>query len=90
MYRFPLFSRKKTLLYPNYISIVHQGYREAGGWMWYPTVFGEVRYKLYVIKFFHGNKQDTVFKTSNKEEAIRKANELSKLLYVKIHNTLKS
>ena len=89
-YSFPFFSQKKTLLYPNYISIVHQGYKEARGWMWYPTVFGEDRYKLYVIKFFDGNKQETVFKTSNKKEAIRKANELSKLLKVKIHNTLKA
>ncbi|MBJ2174132.1 hypothetical protein JBL43_07780 [Aureibaculum sp. A20] len=90
MFSFSFFSQKKTLLYPIYISIVHQGYKEAGGMMWYPTVLGEVRYKLYVIKFFHGKKQDTVFKTSNKEKAIYKANELSKLLNVRIYNTLKS
>lgn len=89
-FNFSFFSRKKLILYPGYISLVHQIYKDGTGWSWFPAVFGDAKFKLYTIKFFKGKEHQTVFKTPNKEDAIQKANELSELLNVRIHNTLKT
>ncbi|MET2986444.1 hypothetical protein [Aureibaculum conchae] len=85
-----IYQKKKVFIVPDYISLNHQGYKEGGTWMWYPTIFGDARYKLYAIKFFKGNKNQTVFKTPYKEEARLKAEQLSTLLDIRIHNTLKT
>ena len=87
--KFRIYKKKKTIFFPDYISLMNQSYKEEGGWMWFPAVFGQVKYKHYTIKFFKETKRQTVFKTTNKEEAILKTNELSELFNVRIHNALK-
>jgi len=84
-----ILSIKKSFITPDYISLMYQSFYESSHFSWYPNVFPDTKFKLYTIKFFKGNNRETVFKTDNKEEAIQKANMLSKLLNVRINNTLK-
>jgi len=89
-----IYSYAKNFVKPEYLSLMKQSYREGGSWIWHPffteNIVVNSRFMLYTIKFFNGKLRDTVFKTSKKEEAIQKTNELSKLLNVRITNTLKT
>ena len=87
IFNFKIYSYEKNFISPEYLSVVHQPYVDDNSWIY--DVFLDARFKLYTIKFFKGNKRETVFKTSSKEELIQKANELSRLLNVRINNTLK-
>lgn len=87
VFNFKIYSYEKNFINPEYLSVVHQSYvDDSSRWMY--DMFLDVRFKLYTIKFFKGNNHETVFKTSNKEEVIQKTIELSKLLNVRINNTL--
>ena len=89
MFNLIIYGYAKNFIKPKYIALTNQSYKEGGSWIWFPFLSSTPKFKLYTIKFFNGSTRETVFKTSNKEEAIVKVTEISKFLNLKFHNTLK-
>lgn len=89
VFNFKFFSNIKNFIKPEYISISNQSYKEGAGWMWDHFIVTSAKFKLYTVKFYKGTNRETVFKTTNREEAILKAEQLSELFDVRIHNALK-
>jgi len=88
LFKLVIYSKEKLFICPEYISLIHQSYIDKTDRIHYEYI--NTKFKLYVVKFFKGKEHQTVFKTTNKEEAILKANELSVVLNVRINNTLKT
>lgn len=89
VFDFKIYHREKDFIFPEYIGVVHQSYVDAVHFSWYMLGSSyNAKFKRYVIKFFNGKQRQTVFKTSNKEKVINKANDLSVLLNVRMLNTL--
>jgi hypothetical protein len=68
---------------------MEQSYIDRSNFSWYPNVFGDVKYKYFVIKLFKGKDYQTIFQTSSKKEVLLKAKQLSEILNLRINNILK-
>ena len=79
----------KLILNSDYITVMEQAYVDRSNFSWYPNIFGDVKYKYFVIKFFKGKNYQTVFQTSSKEEVLLKTKQLSEVLNLRVNNALK-
>lgn len=87
-FSFSLFKIKRKLFFPDYVSLFFQSFIQPNNVGFSPKVLGDSRFKLYTIKFFKDHKNVIIFTSSNKNEAINLAVDLTKMLDVELHNAL--
>ncbi|KJD34081.1 hypothetical protein PK35_04950 [Tamlana nanhaiensis] len=87
VFGFKLIYLKKTFLNPDYISLFPQSYKQTNAFGF--LEFGQSKWKEYTIKFFSSNRNQTVFRSENKEDVLTLGVQLSDLLGVKLYNKLK-
>jgi len=86
-----LFSIKKDLIYPEYISLFGQSFSSSNEFSTVSALGSTAEFDFYVIRFFgERNRNDIVFKSKNKEEVLIKGSELSILLDVELVNKLEN
>ncbi|PHS07525.1 MAG: hypothetical protein COA88_08360 [Kordia sp.] len=84
-----LFSIKKNLIYPEYISLFGQSFSSSNEFSTVSALGSTAEFDFYVIRFFgERNRNDVIFKSKNKEEVLIKGSELSILLDVELVNKL--
>lgn len=87
-FNFGIFKSKKELIYPDYISVFKQNFRQSNQIGFMPDVVGDSKFSEYVIRFFKDNKHVTVFFSNDKENTITLGNKLSDILDVNLHNAI--
>jgi len=84
-----LFSIKKDLIYPEYISLFGQSFSSNNEFSTVSALGSTAEFDFYVIRFFgERNRNDIVFKSKNKDEVLIKGSELSILLNIELVNKL--
>jgi len=84
-----LFSIKKELIYPDYISLFGQSFSSSNEFSTVSALGSTAQFDFYVIRFFdENNRNDIVFKSKNKEDILTKGSELSIMLDVELLNKL--
>lgn len=84
----PIFKMKKTLLFPEYISLFNQSFIQTNNEGFSPNNLVDARYQRYTIKFFQGNRNHIVFQSKDKDLVIGLGKDLCTLLNVELYNTL--
>jgi len=86
-----LFSIKKDLIYPEYISLFGQSFSLDNEFSTVSALGSTAEFDFYVIRFFgERNRNNIVFKSKNKEEVLIKGSKLSTLLDVELVNKLEN
>ena len=89
LFNIKLFSIKKSLIYPEYISLFGQSFSSNNEFSTVSALGSTAEFDFYVIRFFgERNRNDIIFKSKNKEEVLIKGSELSILLNVELVNKL--
>jgi len=89
LFNMKLFSIKKDLIYPEYISLFGQSFSSSNEFSTVSALGSTAEFDFYVIRFFgERNRNDIVFKSKNKDEVLIKGSELSILLDVELLNKL--
>lgn len=89
LFNMKLFSIKKELVYPEYISLFGQSFSSSNEFSTVSALVSTAEFDFYVIRFFdENNRNDIVFKSKNREEVLIKGSELSILLDVELLNKL--
>ncbi|NQY31190.1 MAG: hypothetical protein HRT69_17200 [Flavobacteriaceae bacterium] len=84
-----LFSIKKNLIYPEYISLFGQSFSSSNEFSTVSALGSTAEFDFYVIRLFgERNRNDVIFKSKNKDEVLIKGSELSILLDVELVNKL--
>jgi len=84
-----LFSIKKDLIYPEYISLFGQSFSSDNEFSTVSALGSTAEFDFYVIRFFgERNRNDVVFKSKNKEEVLSKGKQLSDFLNIELVNKL--
>jgi len=84
-----IFSIKKNLIYPEYISLFGQSFSSNNEFSTVSALGSTAEFDFYVIRFFgERNRNDVVFKSKNRDEVLIKGSELSILLDVELINKL--
>ncbi len=84
-----LFSIKKELIYPEYISLFGQSFSSSNEFSTVSALGSTAEFDFYVIRFFdENNRNDIIFKSKNKEDVLIKGCELSNMLAVELINKL--
>jgi len=84
-----LFSIKKDLIYPEYISLFAQSFSSSNEFSTVSALGSTAEFDFYVIRFFgERNRNDIVFKSKNKKEVLEKGKQLSDFLKVELVNKL--
>lgn len=84
-----LFSIKKNLIYPEYVSLFGQTFSSNNDFSTVSALGSTAEFDFYVIRFFgEGNKNDIIFKSKNKEEVLSKGKQLANLFNVELVNKL--
>ncbi|MDG5491077.1 hypothetical protein [Psychroserpens sp. SPM9] len=87
-FNIPLFKVKKTLFFPDYISLFHQSFRQSNNVGFRPNILSDSSYKLYTIKLFQEHKNKIIFTSTNKADVLNYGQDLAQLLGVELYNTL--
>ncbi|MBQ4820048.1 hypothetical protein [Aquimarina sp. MMG016] len=85
----PLFKTKLSLEYPDYISVFSTSFSLDNEWGAVSAIGTKERHDKTVVRFFTENRNFTLYKTNTYQKALDKANELSGLLNVEIHDATK-
>jgi|GEM_PF-3399440 len=89
LFNMKLFSIKKELIYPEYISLFGQSFSSSNEFSTVSALGSTAEFDFYVIRFFgENNRNDIVFKSKNREEVLIKGSELSIMLDVELLNKL--
>lgn len=82
-----VFGYKKKFINPDYISLFNQPLKTSmvSGFM----EIGVARYKEFAIKLFKGNINETVLRSTKREEVILLGSSLANLFNVEVYNNLK-
>jgi len=84
-----IFSIKKNLIYPEYISLFGLSFSSNNEFSTVSALGSTAEFDFYVIRFFgERNRNDVVFKSKNRDEVLIKGSELSILLDVELINKL--
>jgi len=81
VFGFSLLSLNKSFIKPDYISLFNQPLKSS--WE-----FGVSKHKVFTIKFFNGNINETILRSSNKSEVLRLGHALSLMFNIELYNTL--
>ncbi|MDT0558033.1 hypothetical protein RM697_05220 [Ichthyenterobacterium sp. W332] len=84
----PVFKIKKSLLFPEYISLFNQGFIQTNHEGFSPNNLVDTKYKMYTIKFFKDNRNDMVFQSRKKDLVVGLGKDLCGMLNVELYNTL--
>ncbi|WP_299435873.1 hypothetical protein [uncultured Aquimarina sp.] len=84
-----IYKAKTDLDFPEYISVFSASFKQDNEWGTVSALGTQAKQNSFVIRLFNGNNRFTLFKTSNYQNAIGKANQLSELLGVEIHDATK-
>jgi len=86
---FTVFKSKLNLFLPEYISLFSTSFKKDNDWGAVAALGTKSKSSNIVLKFFKGAKNEIVFKCNDYYTALKKAEELSELLDISIHNTFK-
>jgi len=75
--------------FPEYISVFSGSFSVNNDWSTVSALGTKERHEKTVVRFFTGNKKVTLYKSNDYENALEKANALSKLLDVEVYNAAK-
>ncbi|MBW1297552.1 hypothetical protein [Aquimarina litoralis] len=84
------YKQKLDLEFPDYISVFAGSFSQNNEWSTVSALGTKERHEGYVVRFFKENRRETLFKTNKYDIALKKAEDLSKLLNVEIYNATKS
>ncbi|MFD0964647.1 hypothetical protein [Pseudofulvibacter geojedonensis] len=89
LFNIKIFSFKKEILYPDYISLFGQSYSHSNDFSTVSSLGSSSSFDFYVIRFFdENNRNEIVFKSKNSDEVLIKGSELSILLDVELVNKI--
>ncbi len=83
-----LFTVKLKLEYPEYISVFSASLSLDNEWGSIAAIGTKEKQDKFVVRFFTGNKNFTLYRTENYQEALDKAKELGELLELEIYNAV--
>ncbi|WP_291867328.1 hypothetical protein [Maribacter sp.] len=86
LFGFTLFKSKLSVAYPDYVIVFSAKYKQGAEWGSVAAMGKERKGDNFIIKFFRGNKDFTVYRTSSLEQAKEKALALSEFLGVEIRS----
>jgi len=91
VFNMKLFSIKKELIYPEYISLFGQSFSSSNEFSTVSALGSTAEFDFYVIRFFgENNKNDIIFKSKSKEDILSKGKQLANLLNVELVNKLEN
>ncbi len=85
-----LWKQKLKVLFPEYISVFSTSFKKDNEWGTVAALGTKSVNENVVIKFFKGQKNEIVYKSSEYANALEKANELSVMLNVRVHDAVKN
>lgn len=85
-----LFKTKLNLDFPDYVSVFSGSFVQNNDWSTVSAIGIKERHNKYVVRFFKENKKTTLFRSEMYDKALKKANELSKLLNIEVFDATKS
>ena len=85
-----IWKQKLHILFPDYISIFSASFKKGNEWGAVSALGTKSKYGGVAIKFFKGHKNEIVYKSNDYSKALKKANELSFLLKVRLHDAIKN
>ncbi len=90
VFKVPLWNQRKAFIFPDYISVFSASYKKDNEWGAVSALGTKSKTQNVVIKFFSNRANEIVYKSNSYEDVLEKANELSKLLNVRIHDSVKN
>jgi argininosuccinate synthase len=78
------------VLFPEYISIFSASFKKDNDWGAIAALGTQQKSQNIVIKFFRGHNNEIVYKSNNYDQSLEKANELSTLLGIRVHDAIKN
>ncbi|WP_298546900.1 hypothetical protein [uncultured Aquimarina sp.] len=84
-----LFRSKLEMEFPDYISVFSGSFSLDNEWGAVSAIGTKERHDKLVVRFFTDNRKVTLYKTDNYQKALKKAQELSELLDLEIHDATK-
>ncbi len=89
VFRIVLLKSKLDVEYPDYISVFPISSSIDNEWGAIAAIGTKERQERFAIRFFKENKHFTVYRARDYEKAIKKANEIQKVLNVEIYDATK-
>ncbi|TPN87846.1 hypothetical protein [Aquimarina algicola] len=84
-----IFSTALKLEYPDYISVFSTSSSINNEWGAIAAIGTKERHDNIVVRFFTDNRNFTLYRTNNYEEAFRKATTLQKILNIELYDNTK-
>ncbi|MDY8135327.1 hypothetical protein [Aquimarina sp. 2201CG5-10] len=86
---FSVFKQKLKIDFPDYISVFSASFKQDNEWGAISAIGKEGKHDAFVVRFFSGNKNFTIYKTNKYSRALSKSNKIGDLLNIEIHDATK-
>lgn len=84
LFGFSVFKQEIALPFPDYISVFPAVLKQENEWNMIAALGTTDKSETILIKFFHKNRNLTVFRSNNKKMALEKAKNIGKMLNVRV------